>query len=307
MVQNWAARGTCMHWDDLRVYLALTRCPSIRAAAESLGVSHSTVSRRLQALEAALGTTLFLRRADGFWPTETGSDLLAHAEEIESAVQKMQRDLLGRDDRLTGRLRVTLPPPLAEGLVMPMLAEFTRLYPLIDLEVIADYGFADLDRRHADLAIRLQREPDLHLVGRRLPEIAYCIYAAPHYVASHRFVGPEADAGWIIWSDQDHRSGWFRDTPFPDCRLGPVIANPMAQLAAAAAGLGMVYAPCFLGDADPRLVRVPGAGLMQDRPVWLLSHPASRSSQRVRVCVAFLAQAFASQRARLAGDLEALA
>lgn len=296
-----------MDWDDLRIFLALHRSPSIRAAAERLGVSHSTVSRRLQTLEKALGATLFFRHADGFSPTETGRDLVAHAERIESDMQRLQLEVLGRDSRLAGRLRVAAPPLLAQHLVMPILAEFSRLYPAIDLEVVATYAFTDLDRQHADLAIRFQHDPDPHLVGRRLPALNYSVYATPEYIASHRFQRPNADAAWIIWSAQDRTSGWFRGTPLPDCRLGPMIADPLVQIAAARAGMGMIYSPCFLGDADPGLRRVPGVGVMPDRPGWVLSHPDARSTERVRRCATFLAEGFARHAVALAGSGQALA
>lgn len=290
-----------MDWDDLKVFLSLLRSPNIRAAAERLGVSHSTVSRRLAGLEAALGAKLFLRHADGLTPTETAVALIGPAERMESEVQRLQMELLGRDARLTGRLRLSLPPPLAQHLMMPILADFMKAYPAIDLEVISTLGFSDLDRQHADVAIRFQHNPDPHLVGRRLPEVAYSVYASADYIARHRFHGAEANAEWIIWSENDRRSGWFRGTALPDCGTGPIIPDPMAQIAAARAGLGMVYTLCFIADADPTLHRVPGVGVMQDRPAWILTHPDARSSQRVRVCVNFICDALARHSRALAG------
>lgn len=290
-----------MDWDDLKVFLSLLRSPNIRAAAERLGVSHSTVSRRLAGLEAALGAKLFLRHADGLTPTETAIALIGPAERMESEVQRLQMELLGRDARLTGRLRLSLPPPLAQHLMMPILADFMKAYPAIDLEVISTLGFSDLDRQHADVAIRFQHNPDPHLVGRRLPEVAYSVYASADYIARHRFHGAEANAEWIIWSENDRRSGWFRGTALPDCGTGPIIPDPMAQIAAARAGLGMVYTLCFIADADPTLHRVPGVGVMQDRPAWILTHPDARSSQRVRVCVNFICDALTRHSRALAG------
>jgi DNA-binding transcriptional LysR family regulator len=296
-----------MVWDDLRVLLSLLRSPNIRAAAQQLGVSHSTVSRRLGALEVALGAKLFLRHADGLTPTETAIALLGPAERMESEVQRLQMDLLGRDARLTGRLRLSLPPPLAQHLMMPILHDFMHAYPAIDLEVISTLGFSDLDRQHADVAIRFQHNPDPHLVGRRLPDVAYSVYASADYIAQHRFHGTDTNAEWIIWSEKDRTSSWFRGTALPDCRTGPIIPDPMAQIAAARAGLGMVYTLCFIADADPALHRVPGMGVMLDRPAWILTHPDARSSQRVRVCVNFLCEALTRHRPALAGERADLA
>ena len=260
------------------------------------------MSRRLTTLEAALGAKLFLRNADGLIPTETAADLLAHAERMETEVLQMQMELLGRDARLSGRLRLSIPPPLAQHLMMPMIADFMRAYPAIDLEVMSTYGFSDLDRQHADVAIRFQHSPEPHLMGRRLPEFAYSVYASPDYIAAHRFQGPTATARWIIWADGDRTSAWFRGTALPDCASGPLIPDPLAQIAAARAGLGMVYTLCFMGDADPALRRVPGVGILRDRPGWILTHPDARSSQRVRVCVAYLCEVLSQHRQILAGE-----
>lgn len=293
-----------MDWDDLRVFLALHRGRSVREAALRLAVSHSTVSRRLQSLEAALGAKLFLRHSEGLSPTETGSTLLEHAERVESDVLALQAGMLQRDSRLAGRLRLSAPPPIAHHLLMPMLAPFLQRFPEIELEVISSYDFSDLDRQHADIAIRFQADPDEHLVGRRLPEMAYSIYAAPDYARARQFHGAAADARWIIWSDKDRGSAWFRSSPLPDCPFGPVIADPLAQLAAARAGIGFAYAMCILGDTDPGLIRVPGVGLLTDRPGWILTHPDTRSSERVKVCVRHLAEGFAALRAPLGGRLD---
>lgn len=291
-----------MDWDDLKVFLALFRGRSVREAAQRLGVSHSTVSRRLRTLEAALGARLFLRHAEGLSPTETGTSLQVHAETVESDVLALQAAMDRHDSRLTGRLRVSAPPPITQHLLMPLLGPFLHRNPEIELELISSYDFSDLDRQHADVAIRFQTSPDEHLVGRRLPEMAYSIYAAPDYVRTHRFSGAEADARWIIWSDKDRGSAWFRNSPLADCPLGPVIADPLAQIAAARAGLGMVYTMCFLGDTDPGLMRVPGVGPMVDRPGWILAHPDALSSQRVKLCVRHLAEAFAALHLELAGS-----
>jgi DNA-binding transcriptional LysR family regulator len=291
-----------MNWDNLKVFLNLQRSPNVRVAAKKLGISHSTVSRRLAALETAIGTKLFLRHADGLTPTEAAVALIPVAERMETEVLRLQMDIIGSDARLAGPLRLSLPPPLAQHLMMPILADFARIYPEIELEVASTLAFSDLDLRNADIAIRVQHDPDPHLVGLRLPEFAYSIYANPDYIARNSFQGAQASARWIIWSENDRSSSWFRGTPLADCATGPIVPDPMAQLAAARAGLGMVYTLCFIGDADQTLQRVPGAGVMRDRPAWILTHPEARSSQRVRVCVKFLSEALARHRAALAGE-----
>lgn len=289
-------------WDDLRVFLAVQRSRSVRAAAKSLDVSHSTVSRRLETLERRLGTRLFDRTPDGFAPTAVGGEVLLHAERVESELFGMERDILGRDAALAGPIRITMPPPLAQLMLMPHLARFAELYPAIEVELICTYVFSDLSRRDADIAIRFSAAPENNLVGRRLPDFADAIYATPRYVAQNTFSGAEPTARWIGWEGDDAHPDWVRRSPFPGCAARWQVGDLMAQVEAARQGLGMALIPCWIGDSDADLARVPPGEIMQARPGWVLTHPDLRTSERVRVCVRFLVDALRSHEALITGQ-----
>lgn len=188
-------------WDDLRVFLALHRGRSVRAASRALRVSHSTISRRIDGLEAAMGARLFDRLPSGFTPTPAGEAMLERAERVETDLLGLEREITGRDARLSGPIRVSLTPIVAQHLLMPHLAAFAGAYPDIEMRVSASYEIADLGRREADVAVRFSAQPDDHLVGRRLPDFADAAFATPDYVAAHRFEGPNAAARWIGWDD----------------------------------------------------------------------------------------------------------
>ena len=287
-------------WNDLRVFLAIARARSIRSAAKALRVSHSTVSRRLDVLERDLGVRLFDRLPDGFVPSAAGERVLAHAESVETQLFGLEREVLGRDAELAGAVQITLPPPLAR-LLMPDLVRFGEQFPGIDVELVSTYELVDLTRRDADIAIRFGREPEPWLLGRRLPDFAEAIYATPDYVERHTFAGTAPTARWIGWRGDGARPDWTKAMPHPDCPARWQVDDLLVQVEAARAGLGMTVIPCWIGDTDPDLVRVPPGDIAQRRPGWILTHPDLRTSERVRTTVRFLVDALRGYEPMMAG------
>ncbi len=288
-------------WNDLKVFLALYRARSIRQAAHALQVSHSTILRRIEALESDLDARLFDRTPDGFVLTSVGEHVLEHAKRVETEMLTMSRQVFGQNSALAGVVRITMPPPLTQHLLMPHLAEFQALYPLIELQIVSSYGYSNLSRRDADVAIRFSASPDDHLVGRRLPDFAYAVYATPDYIAAHAFEGADATARWLGWQGDGRHPEWRRNTPFPNCEAHLQVGDVLAQQAAARAGLGMAILPCWLADRDPYLQRVPPATVVQTRPGWVLTHPDLRTTERVRTTVRFIVDALQTHQDLISG------
>ena len=128
-----------MDWDNLRIFLALANQGSVRAAGAALGISHSTVARRIEAFEDQLGVRLFDRTPSGYALTAAGEEMLGVAGRVDEEISALERRILGQDTRLAGEIRVTLPDAIVSDLLMPDLADFTRDYPDIDLEIILSY------------------------------------------------------------------------------------------------------------------------------------------------------------------------
>lgn len=290
-----------LDWNDLKVFLALERGGSARTAAARLGTSHSTVLRRLQALEDALGAQVFDRTPDGLVLTGPGARLLVKAQQIEAEVFEVERDVLGADIRLQGPVRLTVPPPVAKYLLLPHLARFRRDYPEIDLEVVATYGYSDLGRRDADVAIRFAEAPDDHLVGRQLPRFRDAVYASPAYVEAHSEVGEGSNAVWIGWPDAQRFSKRISQTAFASHPVAWRLPGLELQAEAARQGLGMALLPCIMGDRDPSLTRVPGTATYDTLPAWLLTHPDLRRMERVRVFARTLTDAVVGESAFVGG------
>src|SRR5579862_4982177 len=128
---------TMIDWDDVRYFLAVARGGSVRAAAVRLGVNHATVLRRIAHLEERLGVQVFDKRPSGYRLTDPGEEVLQFAEQMEASSNQLQTRISGRDQSARGLLRVTLPPFLAAHLLMPDLADFMRLHPAIEMEIVS--------------------------------------------------------------------------------------------------------------------------------------------------------------------------
>nr|WP_246395669.1 LysR family transcriptional regulator [Gluconacetobacter tumulisoli] len=294
--------STMIDWNDVRYFLAVARGGSVRSAAGHLGVNHSTVLRRIAQLEEQLGTQLFEKRPAGYRLTAAGEEVLEFANQMETSSHQLETRVFGRDQSVRGLLRVTLPPFLATHLLMPDLADFARMYPDIEMEILPTGAVANLTNREADVAIRivLDREtlpPNLH--GLPGPELSSAIYMSRDRLAACR-AGVADPVRWIV-INTDGLPGWAREaevrttgTPFrtPDAE---------AQIAATRQGIGMTKLPCFVGDADPLLARVPGTGLHGHGTLWLLTQGETRRTKRVRLFTEFVSRRLATHAPLLKG------
>lgn len=289
-----------MDWNDIKIFLALVRHGSVRAAAPKLGVSHSTVARRIELLEKRLGARLFDRISTGYAITPAGEDVLAIAEGVENDLGGLERRVVGRDQRLVGNIRLTTADFLATHLLMPHLAAFTRQYPDIDLEVVATYQALDMNKREADVALRFTKKPPEHLVGRQLVTLSTAAYASHGYLEQHQ-LGVGSDACWIGYNGQAPYPKWVKESDLPHLPARGHFESLLLQLSAAKAGMGIAMLPCMLGDGEPGLCRVPPGTPTPAYELWLLTHRDVRTTARLRVFTEFLAKAIIGERARLEG------
>jgi len=161
----------------------MVRHATVRAAADLLGMSHSTVARRIIALENGLGVRLFDRTAHGYNLTPAGKDILATAESMEREVMTLERRVVGRDQSL--RTRACCHQRFSgDASVDPSLPAFGRQYPEINVEIVTGYESLDIDRREADIALRITPKPPPHLVGKRLAAVAFAPFVSRDYLVS---------------------------------------------------------------------------------------------------------------------------
>lgn len=286
------------HWDDVRLFLAVARAGTSRAAARQLGVNQSTVSRRLVVLEQAAGVRLFVRRPTGLQLTNAGRDMLESATRIEEEFAQLSRQVLGRDGRLSGPLRFTLPDFMV-GPLGPALTLFGQQYPLVELQVIVENGYANLTHRQADVALRLTGSAAEHLVGRRIASCASAVYGSPAYIAGVPDPADLPALDWIRWEEPWHGippERWFKQNVDPSRARAHVNTN-LAMVELAAAGLGVGFQLCFTADTDPRLQRISEPfpfGLS----LWLLTHDDLRQTSRIRAFMRSIGESLVLQRDR---------
>ena len=157
-----------MNWDDLRYFLALARTHTVSAAGRSLGVKHTTVARRIKALEQSLSCRLFDHLAQGYALNQAGENLYQRALVIEEQALAVNREVFGLDNQLRGTLNFTAAHDVASRLVIPHLGRFKRAYPELELQLFGSAGLMDLAAREADIALRLTASPPDYLVGKPL-------------------------------------------------------------------------------------------------------------------------------------------
>lgn len=279
-----------MQWDDLRIFLAVARDGSISGAAKRLAVQHSTVSRRLRSLEEKLQTRLIERKPSGYVLTEAGEELKSSAIKIETEVLALEGALGGRDSGLAGELRVTAINNMASSILMPVFTRFSAAYPEIELHLQVSNKFVRLAERDADIAIRLTNAPTETLIGTRLGTVASAVYGGRAYCAALQ--SGAAAQKWLGIECCDFHMSWTHDAcPGHDHAL--FVDDTLLTLAALRHGAGLAYLPCFMGDADPALVRFAQPEPRHDLGLWLLYHRDLRRTQRVRLFREHLLREFA--------------
>ena len=290
------------NWDDLRVFLTLAREGTLTTAAKALGVSHPTVSRRVQALEQQIGARLFERLPDRFVPTSAGEELLADTEAMEKAALSINRRSAGLSDTVSGVVRLSAGEAMAV-LVARHLPWLRARLQQIEFEVIASHTLANLSRREADLLIREQVPELAGIVTRKLCHVAYAIYAARKLELKHAAMPALVDLPWIGFDD-DHSympgQRWLHE------QLGPAARDQGQQLARPArSGARRVRAlpccPAISRDQDPRLRRVGGVLPEVSTEQWLLVHRDLRALPRVRAVMDALVELFQRHRSNLEG------
>lgn len=286
-------------WNDLKYVLETVRQGGLSGAARVLRVNHATVSRRIAALETEMGVRLFDRLPQGYAPTTAGQDAARSAEIMEQAHLDLSRALAGRDRSLSGPLVVTAPSLLIERVLAPMLIEFTTLHPDIEISLVASNTPLNLARREADVAFRIDNAPPQTLFGVRVTGQKAGVYAQRAVVAA---LGPP-DTTTLDWVRFSHWPGLPVEvtTAWPNRRVRVVVNDMVVAIGAARAGMGATRMPCFLGDSDPLLARVPGIELFDYPSIWILTHPDLRDVPRVAAFMAFAAANMRKMRPHFQG------
>ena len=279
-----------MNWDDLKVLLALSREGSTRKAASTMGVSNTTVMRRLESLEDQIGGKLFDRTPDGYTPTALADQLLPTAKIVEQTLGEAERQVSGKDSELSGRVKLSLPAvPVTH--ISESVAEFAQKYPRIELDISVSDEQVDLARREADIAVRglpKDQRPPKDIVGIKIGRISLGYYV-------HKELLSEAARGQrqLTCIRASHNVLNLGDLPAPET-LGlesrHLIDGLTPRMVAVTHKLGVAALPCFLATQHPDLILLPGIPSAHWGYTWLLHHKDLRQSARIRALFKHLAE-----------------
>ncbi|CAN5163034.1 LysR family transcriptional regulator [soil metagenome] len=281
-------------WEDLRHFVTLAREGSLSAAARVLGVDHATVARRVAALEADIGMKLVDRRARSYTLTEIGRRVAATAAPMEDAAFAIQRAAQAAKPGLRGDVAISSPPSLTNTLIAPQLIRLRQRHPGIRLTLIGEKRSASLNRREADIAVRLSRPTDPGLIARKVGSFGFSLYGSPQYLRET----PPAAFAFIAYDksmDDSPQQVWLKEIAAG--REVVLYSSDLEnQAAAARSGVGLVALPHFVGDADPRLLRHAAEATSVSRDVWLIVHRDLRSAPVIRAVIEFLTECLKTLR-----------
>ena len=261
-------------WNDLRFFLALHAAGSLSGAARASGVEHSTVARRIESLEAAVGVRLFDRFPRGWSLTSAGHELLPHAQRMEEDLHALMRAASGSAE-LKGTVRISAPPALAAWLLAPRLRAVLPALGQIELDLRAEAHQTDLTRRESDIALRFQRPAAPGLAVRQLATVSYALCGSEEYLQGRmeeewEFVGYDAQ------QENSPQHQWLESVRAG--RRYALRSNDLGTLRqAAVAGCGMAVLPGYMSDGLTQVQACP-----VQRQLWIVMHEDVRRSPPVR-------------------------
>ena len=278
-------------WSDLRHLIAVARHGSTLAAAKALGVNQSTVHRRLAELESRIGLTLVKRHTTGYRLSELGETLIDNVLAVEAAIGVLERQVQALKHDLKGVIRLTCPEPTVSRIAATgLLDRFYERYPGLSVEFVTSDRYLDIARGEADVAFRSGEPADDNLVGRKICDSVWAIYASKSYIQQHG--RPASIAGLaghaMIGFDgimQNHRAAKWLPIAVPDARIVNRNNSMLGTLSAVKAGIGIAPLPTTLGDAEDTLVQVLPPVEELTRSWYLLTHPDLRKTPRIAAFV----------------------
>ncbi|MFZ6875421.1 LysR family transcriptional regulator [Undibacterium sp. Di27W] len=280
-----------MNWDDLRYFLALVDSTTLTGAARRLQVEHTTVARRIDALEKALQLRLFDRLVRGWQLTAEGHELLSQAREVEERWFSFERKALNMG-KLEGLVRISAPPALSAFLLAPQLKFLSQALPDIELELFAESHHVSLGKREADIALRMVRPQTAGLVIKPLAAIQYGVYSSKAYLKNREEAAWEFAAYEKNSATPHHQ--WLEN--YINGRKLILRSNDQLVLSQfAASGMGVTVLPHYLRHSHRNLLKVEQEVDVAARKLWLVMHEDVRRSPRVRAVADSLIDLFASK------------
>jgi DNA-binding transcriptional LysR family regulator len=293
-----------LNWDEFRLVKAIADSRSLVGASDLLSLNHSTVFRRLAALEAGVGVRLFERARTGYQPTAAGEEMIALAGSMADSIVEFERRVAGRDVKPTGELRITAFDSISVDVLPSILARFHDANPGVQVELSVSSHELNLARREADVALRATNGPTESLVGRRICTMRWSIYCTADFALRHGdgLLTTAPWTGFVEGGGPLSGRRWLEKYIHPRrqvFRVNTVLA--IAEIVAL--GTAATILPCYIGDYNRGLIRIGEPQAELDVDLWLLTHADLRHSPRVRAFMDFASAELSRHRRRFEGDM----
>jgi len=293
-----------LDWDDLRYVLAVHRAKTLNAAARSLKVDKATVSRRIGAVEEALGVRLFDRKPDGYELTPHGERVLAAVGEMDQTVSSLVADLSEHRGESGGVVYLTVPQFFASQVLLPALPAFRAAHAGIELVVNASSSVLNMAQREAEVGLRNVKPDQLSVTVKRVGVLAMALYASKDYLARRGMPAKPKELARhdvISWPDLFTYAQAFRWVNESGAATAVRLNDSAVMCDATAAGLGIAALPCILGDERPGLVRLDAFGIGRDE-IYAVAPGELRRSARVRAVIELLVDVWRTNATRLSPE-----
>lgn len=283
-----------LNWNDLKYFLTLQRRSSFVAAADDLQVTHSTVARRITALEDALQTQLFYRSERGCRLTPMGEELVPFAEQLESILIQLEESVSGHNSELSGAIRIGAPDGIGNSYLAACLGKLQQKHQGLDVELIAVPMYYSLAKREIDILITVQKPQAGNIITRKLTAYRLGMFATRDYLENNTGIRSRDDLkghtfiGYIddLLFDQDLS---FMEDIAPGLTIRFRSSTVVAQMNAVASGVGIGVIPYFMAHREKSLVPVlPEVNIV--RGYWLQVHPDTRHLARIRTTIDFIVE-----------------
>ena len=282
-------------WNLLKGFLTVMEHGSLTAAARSLGISQPTLGRHITELEEALGVTLFERGREGLIPTQAATAIATEADTVRLATQAVARKAAGDARSVSGTVRITASETVATYMLSPIIAGLLATEPDLEIELAPTNSVENLLKRDADIALRMVRPSQPELIARKVNVMELGIYAHRDYIAAKgaELATPADLAGHVIIGydrseliiDGLRGAGLEVDRHFFRYRCD----SQTTCMEALRAGVGIGFAPRYLGGSDPLLVEIGRDFHIPPLEMWLVTHGEVRSSARIRTVFDYMA------------------
>jgi DNA-binding transcriptional LysR family regulator len=295
-----------LDWDNLRFFLEVSRTSRLVTAARRLGVDHTTVSRRIHALENEIGAQLFSRGAAGYTLTETGRRLLPQAEAMENACLTVEQENRRTSSPLSGLVRIGATEGFGTVILAPQMALLTQKHPHLAIDLVAVPRVVNLSRREADIVITLERPARGAYTVTRLTDYSLRLFAAPRYLAAHPAIRSPEDLRvhtFINYIDDllfSKKLNYLDELCRPE-RVAMRSTSILAQQEAAVAGAGLAVLPLFMAGRDTRLRPVLHGQVNIIRTFWMSMPTEIKDVARMRATWDFLRKVVEDKRELLLG------